>query len=314
MNRKLKEFEERFEISGIRANITGRKTYCASSGYRLMFPKDEGKSYFSFASPKSITKADYMLKVATIRQPRVGNLLDVYEQDIVDYSKEDASSRSLGVIIYDKEKFMIAIKDVKTNETSPFYQVKIFNVFGSIYDIPEVLDMDLAAAYEHLEMTYIKEEKNKKEVTLPLTVSAVLNKPAVGSDSIPHLPVADVYVDIFSLGKKAYWSYRIYQGDYEKKDAKPFKTPGMRSGDYHVSAAIIALSNVTGPCAIRLHSNSNILSKLLECNDLTQPEQKGLKNAGGNMLSNMDSLQQLNKIIKSAGITIISISEHIVPA
>lgn len=305
MNRKVKDFEDRFEISGIRANIPGRKTYCTNSGYRLMFPKGNEKSYFSFASPKSIAKADYMLKVATIRQPRDGSLLEVYEQDIVDYRKEDGLSRALGVVIYDKEKFMIAIKDVKTYETIPFYQVKIFNVLGSIYDIPEVIEMDLESAYEHLEMTYIKEK--------PVSESAE-HKSAAGTDSIPHPPVTDVYVDVFSLGKKTYWSYRICQGTCEKKDAKPFKTPGIKSGDQHISAAIIALSNITGPCDIRLHTHSEILYKLFCNNSLSDAEICCLLATAQSQCSNLDGIKELHKIACSIKGTITPIMEAAAPA
>ena len=61
MKDKTMDFEDRFTITGVRALGPDQSTYRVDTGYRLMFPKDGSRSYFSFFTSKSDIKADYML-------------------------------------------------------------------------------------------------------------------------------------------------------------------------------------------------------------------------------------------------------------
>jgi len=316
MKDKTMDFEDRFTITGVRALGPDQSTYRIDTGYRLMFPKDGSRSYFSFFTSKSDIKADYMLKITSIRQLGTGKVLDVFEQDIIDYRKSSDKDRSAGVVIFDKEKLMVAIQDTKTYEIIPFYEAKVFNVLGNIYDNPDFLSKKLEAIYAALKMPYIKEEHIQEALpTLPAEHSyAALDEPVPGLEVVPARPAVDIYVDVKISAKAASWSYVLRQGKNEKADSRPFKTLGKDKGYYLAAAALIALSNIKKPCDIRLHTGSEALHKLLSGNYLSCLEQAGWRKADGSLVSSPEVLRDLKKMVDSIGCTITPVIETAIPA
>lgn len=236
----------------------------------------------------------------------------VYESDIVDYISvsDDTSERCVGVIVYDKEKFLFGIQSVDDSTITPLFQAKILNILGNLYDHPEYLGWTLETIYRKkgIDMPELPEEHtkasgSKAESAYLKNFDILTGKMTESEDGV------DLYIGTLTCEDRAFWAYSVesdghiteLSGRFLEKDSETY---------CESMAVLIALSHIKKPDRmIRIHIASRPAETALDYDFLTR-HQKDLSHYQEVGIGITRILEEIRKNIDRIGRDHIRVEYH----
>lgn len=320
--RDIANFEDRFDISGIRFYSEDlKRTVCTDFGYRIT--KGPKGAYVTGTKESHSSKYfNYMMKVASITTID-GESKDLYTQDLVDYIVPGTNQRAAGVIVYDKDRYFYAVQDVYTNIYHPLYQCIICQVFPNIYDRPELVGLKVETVYSKLgrEMKpYKPEEKLEKtekreyayiDEPIPGITDAPKETPKAVPTEVPKeaAPVTansqqhvDVYIAPAKVDGAMCWSYKLADKGHELKQKGKFNQTDKNEGYYAAANLVIALSKLNNTAdEITIHSAYTPLLQILEEGMLDKWSKNNWMKPDGTAVKNAEVLKQIQANLTRIG-------------
>lgn len=331
---KTADFEDRLVFDAIRIWNKKTKEMCLlQSGYKINVPTASGNlPFLSLEGKSNVKNYLFMMKIT-----HISNVGDIFESDIVDYSVSDLC-RSVGVVMYDKEKFRWCVQDTKTPEYAfGFDKCQINKVVGNIYETPKFLSYSLEWIYKSLrisvpdaiakQVTAAPANNEKKQYAtlneeipglsghepektlIPQIDASVLRtrcknkEPEDIKEKAPSKNQVDVFIEYkINEDRSGNWLYRLQSPDgvHVQEKSGRFNKIGDE-GYYMVASALIALNRLTRPFdSINVHTNSKILNDILN-DKLAFWKKYDWKKPDGSDLNHRTLLMELDKVVSKVG-------------
>lgn len=313
----ISNFEDRFEISGIRFFSEDlKRTVCTDFGYRIT--KGPKGAYVTGTKESHSSKYyNYMMKVTNITTVD-GERKEVYTQDLVDYIVPGTDQRAAGVIAYDKERFFYAVQDVYTNVYHPLYQCIICEVFPNIYDRPDLVGLKVETIYTRLgrkmcpyqPQEKIEKQEKREYAYIDEPIPGITEVPAVQQEASKGKPAeapkaspqaaeklqksVDIYIAPARVDGTMFWSYKLAENGHELKQKGKFNQTDKNEGYYAAANLVIALSKLNAAVdEITIHSSYSPLLQILKEGLLEKWSQNNWMKPDGTAVKNADVLKQI---------------------